>query len=1200
MADTHGFEVVAEVPPTTIRQILRAAWKSGGDTGAPGVIPEFYDIPPGTAIGPYVLADGQVQIPQAGLDAAMAPDVNGVDLTFNLSVQVHVQDPPVPSATLFDLAATVHAKAPVGTIGDTKNVGIILDPAQFPRGNVAVTLTSGDPIAPNLDTYIAEYVHKLYEADGPTFPHTVAKVNQPVLVLGFQAYTVDVWADLYDDPADPARRIEVSRPTPDKLRISIPIHLKVFNIRRNISLAPLLADPMGVMTRIVITADFDNVPGAYRAHLESAVVTVDPLTPSPIGNEGTNYTSNRAAVPGLDAALSGQVGQQGQAMAAAIGLISLPSPTVPQIEAAIGDAFYQRLSAKGSIGVWTPDTGGPSPIQVNDVTPKALATALAIAINAGANADAGALGDFVPAGRDFAVAIDGGKILKIIDDSIHKPEDQGGFGPNFPPKHFSNVDGHDADLTSLSVSLHPGAIHMEGDITIIDAILGSIDVDASFTEDVGLHWEDNADGTQKLGRDPGQPDVDLSLLAWIISFLIGFITLGLAGGIIGLVVIFIVESIAQSIGGPLIRDQVTNQVTGIGAWPEDLLHIGKVAARFVNPVDIQPSGMVFSGTMVVTSSAALTAIVPADAQGPYVTSAGAVVDLVAGAQHPAATYQWLSGDGASGTAAHLSHVYGDDGVYVAKLTEVVNQPGGARSRSFGLVRVNDTPPVVAAIPDRTVDEGQVVTFTASFTNDEWLDTHEATWDWGDGQTPTPGVITETNTAPRAVGTVTASHAWCDNGIYPVTLTVRDDGGAIGTAHLTVTALNVPPVVHAGPAMFAYECSVITLRATFTDPGWCDTHTATWDFGDCTGPQAAVVQETNEPPAAKGTATASHVFRRCGTYTATCTVVDKDGGVGTDTVTIQVTGVTNPGFEDGFRERSAGAVGNGWQPYGAARRSDVFVAEELLVHSGERASRIRGPAGLYQRVGANPLWDYQVWAWYSLAENVAGRARLGLDPEGGTDPASPHVVWTGGRDHREWRQLTVRARAVGHAITIFLEAATDHDETVDACFDDVTLLAIQPDCPPQTPSEDRCADFAGLKPGSKVPAVYERNGFTFISQDQRPGDIVGWGEPAGESKLLLRAGGEYVKLPFPSDRVIITLFQGGGSARVVAIDRAGRQLGPFDTAPGQGVQTVEINQPGIVAVVIYGREKDLLVRVCARQDWRPSIGSETDMPEGGEQ
>src|SRR5450756_248606 len=125
MADTHGFEVVAEIPVATVRQIFRAAWKSGGDTGAPGVIPEFFDIPPGTAFGPYVLADGQVQIPQAGLDAAMAPDVNGVDLVFGLAVQAHVQDPPVPSATLFDLAANVHAKLSLIHISEPTRLGMI-------------------------------------------------------------------------------------------------------------------------------------------------------------------------------------------------------------------------------------------------------------------------------------------------------------------------------------------------------------------------------------------------------------------------------------------------------------------------------------------------------------------------------------------------------------------------------------------------------------------------------------------------------------------------------------------------------------------------------------------------------------------------------------------------------------------------------------------------------------------------------------------------------------------------------------------------------------------------------------------------------------------------------------------------------------------------------------------------------------------
>jgi hypothetical protein len=220
---------------------------------------------------------------------------------------------------------------------------------------------------------------------------------------------------------------------------------------------------------------------------------------------------------------------------------------------------------------------------------------LAIAINAGGGADITALTDFVPAGDMFAIAISAAKVLGIIDTSIHRPESEGGFGPGFPPKEFDNVNGHKAKLTRLDISLIAGAIHMDGDVTVINAILGSIDVDTSFTEDVGLHWQDNADGTQQMKSDPGSPSVDLSVLAWIVSFLIGFITLGLVGGVIALVVMMIVTGVAQSIGSTLIVNSVTNQVEGIGAWPSQLVKIGTVQSKFTNPIVIAPDGIVVAG-----------------------------------------------------------------------------------------------------------------------------------------------------------------------------------------------------------------------------------------------------------------------------------------------------------------------------------------------------------------------------------------------------------------------------------------------------------------------------------------------------------------------------------------------------------------------------------------------------------------------------
>ncbi len=592
MPDTHGFEVVAEVTAPMLTQVMQAAWKSGGNPGGGGVIPEFFDIPPGTAIGPFVLQDGQVQIPQNELGITMAPDVNGVDLKFGLHIQVHIQNPPVPSASMISMTADCHAKSPVGTLPNSINVAILLD--GLPRGSVTAGLTSGDPIEPHLDQYLNEYVHQKYISDGPAFPHTVTQTNQSVTYLGFNAYTVDVFVELFDDANDPAHRIQVTRP-PGVVAISIPIHLRIYNIRKNIGLAPSLLDPMGVEARMVLSAALSSNNGVIRAELSNPTVTTEGLTPA-AGQEGVNYTANNTTLGGLlPGLISDQLEQQGTTMAQNIGDIVIQVPTTAEIETAIGDAFHLQIEAQGSLAVWTPDNPEGSPVQVNDVTTNAATDFLAIAINAGGGANAAAIGGFVPAGRMFAIGLSAAKVLGIIDQSIHRPEGEGGLGPGFPPKHFDNVNGHEADLTSLNVSLKTGAIHMEGDVTIIDAIAGSIDVDASFEEDVGLHWEDSSNGGQTIKADAGEPDVDLSLLAWIVSFLIGFITLGLVGGVIGLVVMAIVEGIAEKIGGKLVVNNVTNQVEGIGAWPSKLIKIGSVQSRFENPIEINSDGIVLAG-----------------------------------------------------------------------------------------------------------------------------------------------------------------------------------------------------------------------------------------------------------------------------------------------------------------------------------------------------------------------------------------------------------------------------------------------------------------------------------------------------------------------------------------------------------------------------------------------------------------------------
>src|ERR1051325_7719256 len=129
-------------------------------------------------------------------------------------------------------------------------------------------------------------------------------------------------------------------------------------------------------------------------------------------------------------------------------------------------------------------------------------------------------------------------------------------------------------------------------MTVTDAIAGSIDVDASFRVDVHLSWSVK----NSIDAKPDTPDVHtkLSILAWVISLILGFLTAGGLGVVIAIIIDKVCEAVAANIGTDIVKDP---NFTSIAAWPSELGKIGNVEAHFDNPIDIAPDGLMFSATV---------------------------------------------------------------------------------------------------------------------------------------------------------------------------------------------------------------------------------------------------------------------------------------------------------------------------------------------------------------------------------------------------------------------------------------------------------------------------------------------------------------------------------------------------------------------------------------------------------------------------
>lgn len=183
------------------------------------------------------------------------------------------------------------------------------------------------------------------------------------------------------------------------------------------------------------------------------------------------------------------------------------------------------------------------------------------------------------------------------------------------------------------------------------------------------------------------------------------------------------------------------------------------------------------------------------------------------------------------------------------------------------------PPVVAADKSSvTVDEGTKATNTGT---------------WSDPDCDAVALKASVGTVvENPDGTWSWSFTTAGGPAQSQTVTITADDGRPGGVTTTTFALKVDNVA---PAVGAITCPLAVVAgkaaafsASFSDPGTLDTHTAVWDWGDGTSSPGTVTESGGS-----GSAAGSHTYAKAGSYTVTCTVADKDGGVGSNSCQVTV-------------------------------------------------------------------------------------------------------------------------------------------------------------------------------------------------------------------------------------------------------------------------------------------------------------------------
>ena len=227
----------------------------------------------------------------------------------------------------------------------------------------------------------------------------------------------------------------------------------------------------------------------------------------------------------------------------------------------------------------------------------------------------------------------------------------------------------------------------------------------------------------------------------------------------------------------------------------------------------------------------------------------------------------------TGKTFDLGHRFTDDGTYTVSVT-VRDSLGQSHTDTITVTVGNADPvPSIAGAAESSA-EGKGITLTAEVSDPGAADTHTYAW------TVTRNGVPYLLPGGTATDGKTFAFTPTDDGSYLVSLNVSDDDGGTGVATKAITVVNAGPVVDAGEDFTVDEGRAVLLSGSFIDSGGADTHTSAW----------SVVDEAGNTIASGPGLTLELVAPDDGTYTATFTVTDDDGTVGTDTRTMTVRNV----------------------------------------------------------------------------------------------------------------------------------------------------------------------------------------------------------------------------------------------------------------------------------------------------------------------